>query len=304
MPSAASAATQGTPGPTLGFDDIYKENGGAAQAGCSVAPHPGSLPVHPILLVVLLLLARRRRARIVAAVLALASVPARAADGDFDFGQPLPAAGVESPRHWNFELRFGPYRPDVDSEFADRGSPARPFEETFGSARRLMAQLELDRHITHRSGTLALGLGAGIYRASAKALAADEQTRTGDDTSLRLVPLSVSLVYRADQLHQTRGLPLIPYVKAGLDGTIWTMSDSAKPSSTSGVTFGWHAAGGLALTLDFLDPESARTLDQEAGVNQTAIFFEVAHYALDGLGGGPQLRVGDTTWLAGLMLEL
>jgi hypothetical protein len=202
------------------------------------------------------------------------------------------------------ELRFGPYRPDVDSEFADRGSPARPFAETFGSSHRLMAQLELDRHITHRNGTLALGLGAGLYRASAKALAPDEQTRTGDDTSLRLVPLSVSLVYRADQLYRTRRFPLIPYVKGGLDSTIWTMSDSAKAGSTTGVTYGWHAAGGLSLALDFLDPESARALDQEAGVNQTAIFFEVARYALDGLGGGSQLRVGDTTWLAGLMLEL
>ena len=41
-----------------------------------------------------------------------------------------------------------------------------------------------------------------------------------------------------------------------------------------------------------------------AGVNQTAIFFEVGRYALDGFGSSSVLRVGDTTWFAGLSFEL
>ena len=45
-------------------------------------------------------------------------------------------------------------------------------------------------------------------------------------------------------------------------------------------------------------------MDRESGVNQTAIFFEVARYALDNFGSSSALHVGDTTWFAGLMLEL
>jgi hypothetical protein len=111
-------------------------------------------------------------------------------------------------------------------------------------------------------------------------------------------------VFRADSFHEASGFPLIPYVKAGIDSALWTISDTAKSSSTNGVTWGWHAAAGLALTLDFIDPDATRSLDQETGVNQTAIFFEVGRWALDGFGSSSVLRVGDTTWFAGLSFEL
>jgi hypothetical protein len=213
-------------------------------------------------------------------------------------------AAAPSPRRWNLELRFGPYRPGVDSEFAARGQTARPFQEMFGSSKRLMSQLELDRQLLRFGGTWAVGLAAGYYRVSASSLAADQMTRTGDETAFRLIPLSVSVVYRADLLHDRTGFPLVPYAKAGLDCTLWSISDTAKTASMDGKTAGWHVAGGVSLDLSFLDPESARTMDLESGVNQLALFVEVARYALDGFGAGRVLRVGDTTWLTGLMLEM
>jgi hypothetical protein len=192
----------------------------------------------------------------------------------------------------------------VDSAFSDRGLAGRPYEETFGSSRHLMTGGEIDRQILHKGGTLAVGLGGGYYHVSAAALSADGVTRSGDETSLRLFPLSASLVYRADIWHERSGVPLIPYVKAGLDCGLWSISDTSKSSSTDGVTWGWHAAAGLAVTLDLVDPDATRTLDQETGVNQTALFFEFGRFALDGFGAANALRVGDTTWVAGLMLEM
>ena len=220
-------------------------------------------------------------------------------------GDPSAPAPAHTPRHWNLELRFGPYKPDIDSEFADRGQTARPFEETFGSSKHLMSQLEIDRQIAYRGGTWAVGLTGGYYHASARALAADRVTRTGDETALRLIPLSVSLVYRADVWHQRSGFPFTPYAKAGFDTTLWSVTDTAKASvAMKGSTLGWHGAAGVSLDLSFLDPESAHLMDAESGVNQFALFFEVVHYAIDGLGASSALRVGDTTWLAGLMLEM
>jgi hypothetical protein len=320
-PSAASTAAKGTPGPTYGFDDVYKQSGGTAQAGCSIAgpAAPTSLWAGgaTLGLCVVWVVARRGRRKGRAALFAfayaymgaglsgLAARPARAADDGppFSLTAPIDAPAVASPRAWNIELRFAPYRPDVDSEFTARGSAARPYEQLFGSSRHLMMQLEVDRQLLHRGGTWSLGLGVGYMHVSGAALAPDLVTPSGDQTGLRLIPLSAALVYRADILRERYGSPLVPYAKLGLDCTLWHMSDTAEPS-VDGRTFGWHAAAGVSLDLSILDPEDARTMDRETGVNQTAIFFEAARYSLDGFGSGSALHVGDTTWFAGLMFEL
>jgi hypothetical protein len=208
-----------------------------------------------------------------------------------------------SPRLWNVELRFGPYRPDVDGEFAARGQSARPYEQIFSSSRHLMMQLEIDRQLSHRAGTWAAGVSLGYFNVTAAALSEDLQSRGGDQTGLRLIPLSAVAVYRADTLRERWGSPLVPYVKAGLDCTLLRISDTSQ-GNVNGRTLGWHAAAGVTLDLSPLDPEAATEMDRESGVNQTALFFEVARYALDGFGSDSALHVGDTTWFAGLMLEL
>jgi hypothetical protein len=246
-------------------------------------------------------------------VLALvaASLPfatARASDtvADPRFPQALTAGAepepVASPQNWNMELRFGPYRPDVDSEFSARGSVAHPYQDVFGTSNRLMTELEIDRVFLRRlAGTWAVGVGAGYFRATGAAVAADLKTPSGDQTGLRLIPLSAALVYRADTLRTRYGSPLVPYAKLGLDCTLWQMSDTSK-AATNGRTFGWHGAVGVSLDLSFLDPEASRMMDKESGINQTALFFEGARYSLDGFGSGTALHVGDTTWFGGLML--
>ena len=327
-PSAPSAVVTATPAPTNGFDDLYFKNGGTAATGCAVAQAPrpsGGALAATLTLVLGLALRRRPRARraphpilrlLVFAICLDALTPPEAeaepAIGDQTGGasSTLLRSSAEqppigpSPRGWNLELRFGPYRPDVDSEFADRGSAARPYAQVFSSARHLLFQVEVDRHISHRAGTWAIGVNAGYTHASAAALAADLTTRTGDQTSLTLLPLSVSLVYRADILRQFEGVGLIPYAKVGLDCTFWRIADTARTSTTDGKTLGWHGALGVSLDLASFDADAARVMDRESGVNQTAIFFEVARYALDGFGSSSVLHVGDTTWLGGLMFEM
>ncbi|HET6146967.1 MAG TPA: MXAN_2562 family outer membrane beta-barrel protein [Polyangia bacterium] len=336
-PSAPSVIAEGAPGPTLGFDDLYKEAGGTGMVGCAVAgaPGDGAGPVAFLIGLALISILARRRRRFVSPVvvvgggggvgvalvgftLALLGARAARADETRDRGyvpgaNPTPMGlalgddglpAHESPRTWNLELRFGPYYPNVDSELADRGQSARPFAQVFGSQQRLMAGLELDRQVSHRGGTWAVGFGVGFYRAKAAALGADHLTRSGDETSFRIVPLSLRAVYRADGLRTRFGSPVIPYAKLGLGCALWSVSDTAKSGSISGRTLGWNAAGGVTLDLSFLDPGGVRTMDQETGVNQFAIFFEVAHDALEGFGSSSVLRVGDTTWLGGLMLEM
>ena len=46
-----------------------------------------------------------------------------------------------SPQWFALEFKFGPYKPDVDSEFGGSGSP---YKDIFGSKLRLMFQLTFD----------------------------------------------------------------------------------------------------------------------------------------------------------------
>jgi hypothetical protein len=340
-PSTPSAVATATPNPTFGLDDLYRQAGGTAQTGCALVPQgdtgenatwklallvlavtwvrrsrpAGRRPVlagamgtmvPPLVLVMFLLvsaIAGPARAVVGGATDGEISVGAEAPNGEIRLGTGAPQAHAASPREWNFELRFGPYRPDVDGEFAARGSDARPYQQLFSSSKHLLTQIEIDRHFSHVWGTWAVGFGAGYTKASAAALATDLSSQTGDDTALTVIPLSVSLVYRADQLRRYEQIGVEPYAKVGFDYAYWSISDTAKTDSIGGKTLGWHAAAGLSLDLSSLDPDASRLMDLEAGVNQTAIFFEVSRYALDGFGSGSVLHLSDTTWSTGLMLE-
>ncbi len=272
--SAPSAMAEATPGPTLGFDDIYKEAGGGGLGGCAIARGSRADGCGAIAIVVGLATVwtlgrrgrvrpRRRRAGTwallhsigVGTLIGLRATTAGAGEGDISGWKPTAltlgesSSRGESPRTWNMELRFGPYYPDVDSELADRGQSARPFEEVFSSKKRLMAGLEIDRQLSHRGGTWAIGFGVGYYKATASALAVDHVTRTGDETSLRIIPLSLAAVYRADLLRTRLGSPLVPYAKLGLGCALWSVNDTASSASTSGQTLGWNAAAGVSLDL-------------------------------------------------------
>ena len=211
-----------------------------------------------------------------------------------------------SPQHFALELRFGPYRPDIDSEFGGRSTPHKDF---FGSGRKLMSQIEFDYQFLRHVGSAAVGVGLGYFSQSGKNPGQDNQL-TDDSSTLRLIPISVSGVYRFDLLFERYGIPLIPYGKIGLDYVIWTVTngngdvpDDPVGGRGEGGTLGWHAAVGLSLVLDFLDPVSAHQFDVEMGVNHTHLFAELGHWDVSGLGMANRLRVGDTTWVGGLLFE-
>jgi hypothetical protein len=180
-----------------------------------------------------------------------------------------------------------------------------------------MWQVEFDWEFLQAFGTLSLGGSIGYWKESGQAcLEADLQadpsqcTRTGDATSLRLIPFAALLVYRLDEGSTRWKIPLVPYGKIGLNYTIWTVNDGDGnvpdyPSGGHGQggTAGWQAAVGISLLLDFLDPAAAHEFDTDAGVNHTYAFFELDHVDGSGLYRKDVLRVGDNTWFAGLMFE-
>jgi hypothetical protein len=226
-------------------------------------------------------------------------------------GDEGPRGTYRSPQRFAFELRFGPYRPDVDSEFNGTAPmPRTPYADYFGNGRHLLSQIEFDAELFHRMGTVAVGVGVGYFSVSGTApFGNGTGFPSGDTSTLTVVPTSVSAIYRFDYFLEQRNFPLVPYGKLGLDWAYWQITDGngniadAAGGHARGGTLGWHVAGGVALVLDMFDPDAAREFDADLGVNHTALVFEFNHADISGLGASGRLHVGDTTWSLGLLLE-
>ncbi len=219
-----------------------------------------------------------------------------------------------SPQHFAVEFRIGPYTPDVDSEPALGAT--KPFENTFGTNTRVFVGAELDWQairIPHL-GTLGPGLSFGFTSMSGKSFVHNSGgTRSGDDTTLLIFPGALVGVLRVDVLARELKIPLVPYGKAGLGFGFWRSTNAVGTStytSTSGavenangLSMGTNFAGGLALLLDVFDPLTARNFDNVMGVNHTYIYGEYVASTLNGLGQSDVLRVGASTWVAGITFE-
>jgi len=207
-----------------------------------------------------------------------------------------------------FELRFGPYKPDVDSEF---DGARHPYQDFYGNGAHLMTQMELDYEFFHRVGTIAAGIGFGYFSVTGTSpVASGTGLPSGDKSTLKVMPLSLSAVYRFDYFLERRKFPVVPYGKLGLDWAYWQITDGNDEIASDGRggrgrggTLGWHAAVGLALVLDFLDPEAARDFDADLGVNHTALVFQYTYADISGLGRSERLHVGDNNWSLGLMFQ-
>jgi hypothetical protein len=317
------------PVPTIDFYQEYRDAGGQSPGGyCSLAGRHVQIGAISLLagcgFLALIIFRRRRRARRALSrglpflLLVLAVSPARAQDITLESDEMSgdQSKSFRTPKEWAIELRFGAYRPDVDSEVS--GSGQTPYKTMFGGKRHLMSQLELDWQFFQNFGSLAVGATVGYYSVSAKAFVANASgvcvtdsngacVRSGDSTSLRLIPIAALLVYRWDVAADLWQIPLVPYAKLGFNYTFWDITDGnggvphAGGGRGSGGTLGWQTCAGISLMLDMLDPGATRSLDMETGINHTYLFFEWD--LVDGLGVNHQLHVGDSTWVLGLMFE-
>jgi hypothetical protein len=209
----------------------------------------------------------------------------------------------ESPRSSMFELKLGGYRPLIDNEFAPGAGPYRSF---FGDRRMLLVELEYDRQLFQRFGSLAVGFSVGYGEIYAPTRFEDGSA-TDERAGLKVIPLKILGVYRFDVLAQRYSIPLVPYAKASLQFVPWK---SVKASGTecvgdecgSGLRYGFGGTLGMALQLDFLERRMAKDFDSDLGVNHSYLFAEwnvsdVTNFGKEGL------NLSGRYWLFGLGLE-
>lgn len=219
---------------------------------------------------------------------------------------------TSSPQRFAFELRFGPYLPDIDDS-VPAGSTAcgsGPYDAVFDNDSGLMTELELDwQALDIFVGSLGIGASIGVFHVTNSAFEEGSCTRSDDETGLWVLPLNLLAVVRFDIFADRWSVPLVPYFKAGISYAIWIATDADGISTADdgsrgyGGSFGLRLAGGLMLQLDWIEPRAARTFDNEFGVNHSYLFFEYYWAWVDNFGSGNRMNLGDGTWVLGLALE-
>ncbi len=244
----------------------------------------------------------------------------------------LPAAAWDGPTktkskivkdpYLAFELRFGPYHPNVDdavgtipchtSSTTTKCTPAGPYQSVFGDDKRFMLSIEVDWQFLHvpHFGSLAVGGAVGYTTASGTAQFKDGTDGSVEQTTFKVFPFDALAVLRVDTLDRDFKIPFVPYVKIGPSVAFWSAaSDTGVSRSSNGTlgrghTFGYSYAIGMQFVLDFLDRQAAKTFAIEQGVKHSNIFAEYTVHQLTGLGQTGAMYVGDKTWNLGLMFEM
>lgn len=289
--------------PVEDFYEHYRGSGGADEGGyCATAdPFSGGLWIGALLMAPLFFRKRRRALApiVAAALLVLSIVPQQAA-----------AQPVESAITGELEIKFGEYAPAIDEAL---GASGTPYATIFGSGGGFYFEIEYDHFLWREFGSLAVGFSFGYSSVEGKGLLSTGEASV-DDTSLNMLPLRTSLVYRFDLLEKEYSIPLVPYMKAGLDYYLWWINSAAgiatyrNPDTDQidegrGGTFGWHAGAGVKFLLDVLAPTMSRGLDVTAGINDSYLFAEWLMAEVDDFGSDASFDFSDSTFLFGLAFE-
>ncbi len=253
---------------------------------------------------------RRRMAAVAAAALLLCLVAGPASAQVILDEEARPAV----PRsEFAFEIKLGPYHPDVDSE---PGLAFRPYDTTFGTGKIILPQIELDWFPFHYWGELGLAFSLGYTQQTAHSFIFDPgnptdlNNRSADTTGFHLLPFSVSVVYRFTELADRTYVPIVPYVKLGLSYYTWWVTRGTGALATTktgkdalGATPGWQTSVGLTFRVDAIDPDASKNLSVELGIEHVGLFFELTYANVSGLWMSDKLYVGDLYWSGGVNFE-
>jgi hypothetical protein len=139
------------------------------------------------------------------------------------------------------------------------------------------------------------------------------QSSAGNDKNqLTIIPLAVHLVYRADVFQRLWSVPLVPYVKAGVDYHFWWVKSGDKTASRgSGVankarggTAGYSATAGLSVSLLWLDMSSKQSARRTSGIVNSSLFVEYTALWGDGFGVSKRFDMSDRYVTCGLSLDM
>ncbi|MCP4804367.1 MAG: hypothetical protein GY913_30485 [Proteobacteria bacterium] len=239
-----------------------------------------------------LLLRRRKWAAGLAIGLGLVvSSPAQAAD----------EGGWQSKSRTN-ELHVGP----ASMEDAQNTTSNEAWADTYGQTGLTYLRFDGGRQFYR---VVELDGGIGLLRKSGNTVT-DAGEASAEGSKITAIPISAGLTVRLDPTarikDEWRGMPVVPYVGAGLEYTLWRERlgdiDPADPftnSTYSGGLPSWYWHAGADILLDWMDPRRASVAEARWGITDTYLTIEYADRTTiyrDGVGGlsfaGDTLTVG------------
>jgi len=335
------------------WEDIH-DRGGKIEGGFCSAGGAGSGALTGVLLpfAMVWLFRRRRSLRRVpvrgatlVGLLVLAPTLARADDFTPYWEDPSTtdvADEFEDHVRWHAGIKLGPYTPDVDSQIGVNAMTGiGPYQAMFGNyytresdgslkahdahVYQILPMFDLDRVVWSGSGWLGVGGSIGYMQKTAFAYvdgtSPDDLFRvrsTASSNTFRLIPFALTATYRATQLDDLWGIPLVPYLRGGLAYYIWWLkgpngnvskicndgSDTkgCDGNKAYGGTLGFQATLGVSIRAERVDRDAARGMRQ-SGIYHAGFYAEVMAAVVNGFGSDTRLSVGDRTWFAGFDFE-
>jgi len=186
--------------------------------------------------------------------------------------------------HGEFSFTSSFYYPqEIDSEF----SAGQPFKDIAGSELRYLPSLTYGFAVPVAEKYIRWSFvgGIGYTRFKGRALQSDG-TRTKDRTTMHFIPLMAET-----KLRPVYSFPLYPVVSIGLDYFTWWVRDKGK-TTQSGGTFGFHGTVGLKISLNWIDPSSAKKM-ADGGITDTALFVDYRFEKIDDFGKSKSFDLSD-----------
>lgn len=211
----------------------------------------------------------------------------------------------ELPKKWgSIEVGGGPYIPNVDDEFGN--TPDAPYRAVFGGQPSPMFRFHIGKTIlqSRTLGALELGFKTGFWSKAGNALNRNTNAPTGDSARFTILPTSLTLTYRADPIYERFRVPLVPYARIALERYNW-WTTKEESWTGHGATNGWSATAGVAFLLDWMDPDAARDLGNEAGIAHTSLYFDLTKSKVDDFGSNESWDLSDNVnlfWSGGVMV--
>ncbi|MBP5435596.1 hypothetical protein J6Z39_07230 [bacterium] len=196
----------------------------------------------------------------------------------------LQAKSKKNSVHGEFSFTNSFYYPkEIDSEFSD-GSP---FKDVAGSEMRYLPSLTCGFAVPVAEKYIRWSFvgGIGYTRFKGRALQSDG-TRTKDRTTMHFIPLMAET-----KLRPVYSFPLYPVVSIGIDYFTWWIREKGK-TAQSGGTFGFHGTVGLKVSLNWIDPDSAKKME-DGGITDTALFVDYRFEKIDDFGKSTSFDLSD-----------
>jgi hypothetical protein len=150
-------------------------------------------------------------------------------------------------------------------------------------------------------GTLLVGVEAGFYHMRSRQLVDPNDCSSSvalTTNELTVLPIMGTLTYRFDWALDRFEVPLVPYLRLGLGGAGWVLTENGELTRSSvvevidattgqltslrqdtvGFSLGGKVAAGLMVALDFLEPLRALRARAKGAYKHSYLFLEVAGF--------------------------